>query len=198
MRRPVPLVLALVVLLAALGPAGLAGCGRIDPAGDLPDPTGDLSAETTETVIYFSTGRSLMGEVRVIDRTAPYEDALRTLLEAMPQSNPDVAIVQPVSDFNSVTFADGVITIDWKLEVLSFEADDAEERLAYGAILATFGVFPEVEKVRFLVEGQESGTLDGRDIEAFWGSVSLIGQPWDVIRMKGSSGSEEATPTAGE
>lgn len=196
MRRQVRLV-ALLAAAAVLTGAlvALAGCGRFRPAEDLPDPTAGLSETTTETVIYFSTGRTLMGEKRVIDASSPYEDALRTLLEAMPESNPDVAIVQPEAGYNSVTFKDGVITIDWQADVLDFQAEDAEERLAYASILATFGAFPEVQKVRFLVEGKDSGEIDGKDIEAFWGSVSLKGQPWDVLRVRLPSASEESSAT---
>lgn len=196
MRRHLRLIAPFAVAALLAGALlALAGCGRFRPADDLPDPTAGLSETTTETVIYFSTGRTLMGERRVIDAASPYEDALRTLLEAMPQSNPDVAIVQPEAGYNSVTFEDGVITIDWQADILDFQAEDAEERLAYASILATFGAFPEVQKVRFLVDGKDSGKIDGKDIEAFWGSVSLKGQPWDVLRVRLPSASDESTPT---
>jgi hypothetical protein len=192
MRTPL-VVLALLAAVLMTGLLLLPGCGP-RTADDLPEPT-ELSGETTETIVYFSTGRSLMGEVRVIDRTAPYEDALRTLLDARPESNTEVAIVQPVAGYSSVTFEDGTVTIDWQADVLDFEADDAEERLAYAAILATYGAFPEVERVRFLVEGAEEGMIEGKDVAAFWGSVSLNGQPWDVIRVKGPDDSDMASET---
>lgn len=196
MTRRIPAWLAVLgaVTVVAAALAVLPGCAsRVGQ--DVPEPSAGLSEETTEAIIYYSTGRTLMGEVRVVDRNAPYEDALRTLLEAMPESNTEVAIVQPTAGFNSVTFADGVITIDWKADVLDFEAEDREERLAYAAILATYGAFPEVQKVRFLVEGKDSGEINGKDIEAFWGSVSLKGQPWDVIRVKGPDESDVDSAT---
>ena len=195
-RRTTTGVLAVVAIALVAGLLVLPGCGpRV--ADDLPDPTAGLSEQTTETVIYYATGRTLLGEVRVIDRTAPYEDALRTLLEALPESNQEVAIVQPVAGYNSVTVEDGIVTIDWQPEVLDFEAEDAEERLAYASILATFGVFPEIEQVRFLVDGKEDGQIDGKEIRDFWGSVSLNGQPWDVIRVKGPDESDVDSETIG-
>ena len=66
-------------------------------------------------------------------------------------------------------------------DVLSFEAEDPEQTLALAAFLMTYGQFPEVKKVAFTVEGKSKGTLDGRDIQKFWGRVSLRGSPWDVL-----------------
>ena len=185
----------LAVALLAVGLFSTAGCkGTFRPAADLPDPVG-LSENTTETVLYFSTGRTLLGEVRLVNADDPYEDAFRQLLEATPESNPDVAIVQPEAEFYSVTLKDGIITVDWAPEVLDFEAEPAEKRIAFASILATFGVFPEVEKVRFTVDGQDTGEINGKDIVAFWGDVSLNGQPFDVLRVKLPSESEESSET---
>lgn len=196
MRR-VPLLLVIVTaVVIALGLLLLAGCsgggGGYRPATDLPEPEG-LSRATTETVIYYATGRTILGERRVIDAEEPYADALRTLLAAMPESNPDVAIVQPEAGFNSVTFSDGVITVDWMPEVLDFVADPEEKRLALGAILATFGAFPEVEQVRFTVDGVDSGEVNGKDVASFWVDVSLLNQPWDVLRVGLPSGENEGS-----
>lgn len=190
------IAVAIGLLLAAVLAIGVAGCaGRTTPASDLPDP-GSLSEETTEVALFYSTGRSLLEERRVVDRGDVYTATLTELLLAMPESNPDVAIVQPTADFNSVTFEDGVLTIDWTAEILDFEATDAEKRLARAAFLATFGRFDEVEQLKFTVEGQEDGEVNGKDVQDFWIAVSLIDQPWDVIRIATSS--TEDTSTANE
>ena len=97
---------------------------------------------------------------------------------------------------SSVTLGDdGVLVIDWSPEVLDFEATDDEKVLALAAILRTFGQFDEVKKVKFTVGGKAEGTANGKDIEDFWGRISLIGQPWDVLRAPVEPGSDETTGT---
>lgn len=180
----------------------MSGCsGGLRPAGDIPEPS-MAAEETTQTSVFYSTGRSLLQEHKLVDASAVYENTLTELLLATPEENAEVAVVQPVAGFNSVTFDDGVITIDWKPEILDFEADPSEKRLALAAVLATFGQFPEVERVMFTVDGETSGDIDGKSIHDFWVDVSLKGQPWAVLRVgKGpsdsaeSSGSVEATGT---
>jgi len=182
-------------VLAVFVLGAIAGCaGGFRPASDLPEP-GEMAQETTQTSVYYSTGRSLLQEKKLVDATEPYVSTFRELLLALPEENADVAIVQPVAKFNSVTFADGVITVDWTAEILGFEAEPAEKRLALASILATFGQFPEVDRVKFTVEGKTEGEIDGKDIEAFWGEVSLKGQPWAVLRIAKSA--PEGTETSG-
>lgn len=192
------LVASAALALAAMLTIGLAGCSGVGTTGaDMPDP-GVVSEETTEVALFYSTGRSLLEERRVVDANDAYTATLTELLLAMPESNADVAIVQPTAEFNSVTLEDGVLTIDWTAEILDFEATDAEKRLARAAFLATFGRFDEVEKVRFTVEGQEDGEVNGKDVQDFWIAVSLSDQPWDVIRIAKTApadGSQDVTST---
>ena len=175
------------VCLAVFGVL-IAGCSR----PDIPEPRG-LSEETSRVYVYFATGRSLVEESRVVDATRVYEATLDELLAASPEINPGIAIVQPTAEVNGVALEAGVLTIDWSPEVLLFEAEPGEKVIALAAFLRTFGQFPEVEQVRFTVEGQTEGEIDGRDVRAFWQDVSLIDQPWDVIRPEDPS--QEATST---
>lgn len=165
----------------AVAAALLLGASACKRGVDVPPPT-DLPAETTVTQVYYATGRSLVQEQAVVDSSDVYASTLRVLLEADPKANEQIAIVQPVAEVLSVTFVDGTITIDWSADVLAFEAEPDEKRIALAGILRTFGEFAEVKQVRFTVEGKTSGKAGGKDIEAFWGDVSLKGQPWDVLR----------------
>lgn len=201
MTRRIPQALIAIVFCVALAAGALTGCSA-GVGSDIPEPSG-VATETTETAVFYSTGRSLLEERKIVDADEMYEATLRELLRALPESNPDVAIVQPEADFNSVTLgSDGVITIDWKPEVLDFEAEDKEKRLAFASLLMTMGGFPEVEKVRFTVDGKDTGEIEGRDVEAFWGAVSLKGQPFKALRppTKKSKGEilEEQTTGAQE
>lgn len=181
---------------AAMLAASLAGCAG-PRTSDVPEPKG-LSAETTQTSVFYSTGRSLVEERKVVSASEPYTAILRELLLAAPEENADIAIVQTTADFNSVTLGDdGVLTIDWKPEVLAFEAEDREKVVALASILRTFGNFPEVAEVRFTVSGKTDGEIGGYDVEAFWGRVSLKGQPWKVIRPGVPPSSKEASAAAG-
>lgn len=178
------------VALAGLIAAGslLSGCNSaVSGAGSIPAPNeSKVSEDTTETSIFYSTGRSLLEERRVVDADDPYTQTLKELLLASPESNQDVAIVQPEAGFNSVTLKDGMLTIDWKKEVLDFEAEDREKRLAFASILATFGRFDAVEQIRFTVEGKDKGEIGGKSIEDFWGAVSLKAQPFKPLFIKRS------------
>ena len=169
-------------IAAALAVLALTGCTTIG-GGRIPPPS-DLPQETTRTSVFFSTGRSLFEEPRVVDATDVYRGTLDELIEATPETNEEAAIVQPQASIRSVSLKDGVLTIDWSREILTFEANRSEQLLALGAVLRTLGQFAEVEKVRFTVEGRTEGRLDGRDVRAFWGDVSLSGQPWAVLRAK--------------
>ena len=186
---------ALATLLGvALGATALvlSACG---PGSDLPDP-GTVTRETTETSVVYATGRSLMEERHIVDAEDVYRSTLEEWLEAMPVGNPDVAIVQPEADVLGIELdEDGVLTIDWSADVLAFEATQSEQLIALAGILRTFGQFPEVEQVRFTVEGQTQGEAAGMSVEAFWGGVSLVGQPWDVIRP-GTPPSERSEETS--
>jgi hypothetical protein len=184
--------LALVALFALAALA--AGCAS-QPGRDIPEPTG-VSEETTATTVFYSTGRTLVQEPVVVDASDLYQSTLEKMLAADPAENRDIAIVQTVAPMNEVTFDEetGLVTVDWDPDVLLFEAEGAEERLAYAAIMMTLGQFPEVKLVRFTVDGKDEGTIGGKDIRTFWGSVSLHGQPWPALRPPAPS--EEATASA--
>lgn len=182
MPRATKLTLALLALALAAGVAS--GCTGVTPAKDLPKPKANTSIDTTETSVFYATGRSLLEERKVVGVEKYYETTLKELLAALPESNEDIAIVQPETGFNSITFdkKTGVLTVDWKKDILDFQAEPKEERLAMASLLMTFGQFPEVKKVKFTVEGKDSGQVGGKDVVAFWGDVSLKKQPMAVLR----------------
>lgn len=182
-------VLLLVVTTAALVP--LTGCGDGRLGADLPEAE-VVSQETTITGVFFATGRSIVEERRVVDASAVYVATMDEWLDATPELNTDVAVVQPEAEVISISLEDGLLTIDWSAEVLDFEGTEEEQLVALASILRMFGQFPEVEQVRFTVQGQEDGEIGGKDVTTFWGSVALVEQPWDVFRPQPRE-SEEAT-----
>jgi len=156
----------------------------------------NLPTETTQVAVYFATGRSLLQELRVVNAQNKYADTLTKWLAGDPTSNPDVAVVQPQAKVKSVTFKDGVLTVDWDRGILDFSAAPKEKVLAWAGILETLGQFPEVQKIAFTVEGKTTGTINGKDVHAFWGNVSLNGSPWKAPRPPlGGSNVATAAPT---
>ncbi len=191
-------LLALAAGLLVASATFTAGCGGSAGRGDVPEPTVEVPAETERVSVFFATGRSLQEERRVVDSNNRYAAILAELMEATPET-PDIAIVQPEAKIRSVTFEDGVVTIDWDRAILDFTAEPAEIPIAHAAFLVTLGQFPEVEKVKFTVEGKDSGEIDGKDIERFWGEITLADQPWDVVRPPGfqeAPASGDTTPSA--
>jgi hypothetical protein len=189
MRRSAGKLAALFLLATSLG--ALTGCSAI--GSKIPEPTG-VPAKTASANVYYATGRTLVEESKVVDASDLYASTLGEWLKASPKSNPSIAIVQPVAEPLSVKLdAQGMLTIDWPSEVLGFKAESQEQLVALAGILRTMGQFPEVKKVRFTVEGKTSGSIDGKDIEKFWGGVSLKAQPWDVLRPQGPPASQESS-----
>lgn len=184
-----------LLLVLALGSLVLVASGCSRPGADLPMPD-DVARETTETAVVYATGRSLYEERHIVDAENVYLSTLEKWLEAMPTGNLDIALVQPQSRVLGAELDDeGVLTIDWSFEVLEFEATPDEQLIALAGLLRTLGQFPEVEYVRFTVEGEIEGEIGGRSVEAFWGDVTLAGQPWEAIRPTPRA-SESATDTS--
>ncbi len=174
--------LVLIALLAALVLGTLAFAAGCSTSGtDIPDPKG-LPQETRKVSVFFSSGRSLVEEYRVVNATDVYRATLDELMAGEPRENANIAVVQPSARMRSVTFKKGVVTIDWDRSVLTFDAEPKEKLLAWAAVLRTLGQFPEVQKVAFTVEGKTDGTIGGKKVRSFWGNPSLIGQPWKVLR----------------
>lgn len=182
-------LIAVVALAAMLSGCSTAGRG-------IPEPTG-VAAETTETSVFYSTGRSLFEEKKVVDDKNVYVATLTKLLEATPESDSQVAIVQPTAKVLSVKVdKDGVATVDWSKDVLDFQATDAEKNLAWASIMMTLGQFQEIKQVRFTVEGKDSGQVGGMDVAKFWGRIPLKGQPWKAIRPPAPKSSSAAATGA--
>lgn len=174
MRKALFLVLAVFVLSTVA-----IGCRS---SADIPEPTIKVSEKTKAVLVYYSTGNTIVEEKHIVpDSKSIIKTALNEVLAAKPQQNKDIAIVQPeckVLDAN--VDEKGAATINFSKEVLDFEALPKEKVLAYGAIVQTLKQFKEVKSVKFLVEGKDNGTVNGKDVRRFWGSVSLIGQPWPL------------------
>jgi germination protein M len=116
-------------------------------------------------------------------RTVPYTQAVaRAAMEELikgPAAGSSLAAILPDTvKVLDVSVSDGVCTVNLSKEILTDKAKaggaGAEvEGLALASIANTLTEFPTIQKVKLLVEGEQSGTVDGFYIEDFWGHVGL-------------------------
>lgn len=183
---------ALIFLFAALMAASTCGCGG---SGDKEDAgqtaeNGETSGggeegggggTTTEVTLYFRYDTPekswLMPEKREVDAAEPCRAAMSALISGpMPGSSLKPVLPDTVSILG-VALERGVCTVDLSKEVLTdankVGAGATSEMLALAAIADTLTGIQGVEKVRLIVEGQQSGMVEGRFVEDFWGHVGL-------------------------
>jgi germination protein M len=92
----------------------------------------------------------------------------------------------------SVTVDGPVATVDFDAGVLTASVGAEAEAYGIQSVVYTLTGLPQVEKVRFTVEGRDSGTAsNGRSIRDWWGHVGLSGQPFTrdpTLRIFDASG----------
>ena len=140
--------------------------------------------KTTVTIYYLVSGASdlyLAPERHDVDKTpAIAKAALDELLAQNAQDEDHTVPFAKSAKVNSVVIKDKVATVDWNADVLTSGGGGDIEALAIQSIVYTLTEFPTIAKVRFTVEGKDSGTAsNGKRIDDFWGHVGLGGQPWD-------------------
>ncbi|HHY59860.1 MAG TPA: GerMN domain-containing protein [Clostridia bacterium] len=119
-----------------------------------------------EVVLYFADGygQSLVAETRLIPKTEGIARA--TINELLAGPSPDSGLLPTVPygtmlrDINVKD--DGLIIVDFSRELIDNHAGgQLGETLTVYSIVNTLAQFPTVERVRFLVEGQEVSTIAG-------------------------------------
>lgn len=170
MRR---MLLPLVVVLAGCSSQG--GPTR-------PEPRVSVSAPA-EVSAWFLADRD--GQVWLAQELRLVPDDVRVPQAVVEQILEGPAVEGLTSPFpegtrvQSVTLDGGVATVDWNARVL--EAGVGAEAEAYGiqSVVYSLTELPEIQQVRFTVEGRDSGTAsNGRTIQDWWGHVGLTKQPF--------------------
>ncbi len=183
---------ALILLIFVFVTASTCGCGEpgekkntdnsaengeAQGGGDN-GPGGGTTSEVTLYFRYDTPEKSwLAPEKREIDAADPCRAAMAALISGpMPGSSLKPVLPDTVSVLG-VALEGGVCTVDLSKEVLTdaskVGAGATSEMLALAAIADTLTGIQGVEKVRLLVEGQQSGMVEGRFVEDFWGHVGL-------------------------
>jgi spore germination protein GerM len=169
----------LTLLAAIIFSISLIGCGT---SNDVPEPTIPLPDKSANVSVFYATGNTLVEEKHIVaDDRNVVQTTLNELLAAKPQTYTDIAIVQPECKVINVKIdKKGLATIDFDKRVLTFDAPPKEKRLAYAAIAQTLKQFKNIKAMKFLVEGKDKGTVLGKDVQKFWGDLSLKYQPWQL------------------
>ncbi len=194
MRRCVAL-LALALLLCA---AALAGCGKSKTGereqgqdkqgkaeGDVEkgEEEGDGKGGPITLTLYFmevtATDFYLVPEKRTIPYTqAVARAAMEELFKGPSEGSGLKAIFPSTVRVLDISIENGVCTLNVSKEIITDKSQQggagaAVEGLALASIANTLTEFPTIQKVKLLVEGQQSGMVDGHFIEDFWGHVGL-------------------------
>lgn len=133
--------------------------------------------------LYFLDDTGGTPFLRAEERTVPYTQAVaRAALEELfkgPSAGSGLTAVFPNTvRVLDVSVTDGICTVSVSKEIITDKAASGGagamvESLALASIANTLTEFPTVSKVKLLVEGKQSGVVDGRHIEDFWGHVGL-------------------------
>ena len=143
------------------------------PAPDAPSkpaPNAPAKNEKTEHAlnvkVYYpdDSGMRLVEverEILVDDSVDKYTAAVETLMEEPDEENL-TRIFPKNAALRSVTVRDGLATVDFDGSLLKgFVGGSTGEEFLVGSVVDTLTNFPEVKRVKFLIDGKEIETLSG-------------------------------------
>ncbi len=179
--------IAMLSLLLVTTSLSVWGCRQVEPS--VPQDEGSVEeteeepVEREETItLYFRNGvenqESLVPEQRTVANvTDPLRAAMEELIKGPSPGTQSRAVLPDTVRVLDIGVADGVCTVNVSLEILTdanqVGLSTSSEVLAFAAIANTLTEFEGVNRVRLLVEGRQSGMLEGRYVEDFWGHTGL-------------------------
>jgi hypothetical protein len=162
------------------------GCGDdepVEPVDGERDGDGEvIDGETVTLTLFFAYSADaqewLVPEERKMSGvTDPCRAAMEELIKGPAQGSELFPVLPDTVEVLDVAVADGVCTVNVSMEILT-DADQvgagaSGEMLALSAIANTLTSLDGVNRVKLLIEGMQSGMLEGRLVEDFWGHVGL-------------------------
>ena len=173
MLKKISMLLLFVLLLT------LAGCEptekRTGNTGDVKDVTGqqgsttvvkDPNPLTKEFVVYRvqKNGEEILIPEKVryaAGKKSREEAALDALIHTDPVSKQLTNLFPPGTDVHSVKVKGEMATVDFNQNFASRGQGSYTERMMVNAVVCTLTEFPEIKKVKFLVDGKEVDTISG-------------------------------------
>lgn len=133
-------------------------------AGQATGPNGQVQAGTMRLTIYHASkdAEHLVPEVHTVPQsTHPAQTALELLL-AGTKNKELTAVIPAGTKLRSITVKDHIAYPDFTDKLIKDNrGGSASEILIVGAIVDTLTEFPEIQKVRILVEGKPIDTISG-------------------------------------
>ncbi|MBN2025434.1 MAG: GerMN domain-containing protein [Actinobacteria bacterium] len=176
----------IILLLAALTVFAAWGCSRTEPAepqdkeeaGE--DTEGAAEEQETTVTLYFRYSADTQELLAPEERAVSGDPYLRAMQELIAGPAPDSQLYPVLPDTVQVLdigVEDGICTVNVSKEILTdanqVGVSASGEWLALTAIANTLTQFAEVDKVKLLVEGVQSGMIEERFVEDFWGHMGL-------------------------
>jgi germination protein M len=165
------------------------GCDRSQPAPEKEteerveeDAQAESGVGDYDLTLYFrysvDARELLTPQVRTVTAVAdPYRAAMEELIAGPASDSQLLPVLPDTVKVLGIEVADGIATVNVSKEILT-DANQvgvsAEgEGLALSAIANTMTEFEGVNKVKLLIEGMQSGMVEGRFVEDFWGHTGL-------------------------
>lgn len=170
----------IAVALAIMALLIVVGCAKESTVVNEVANNLDNQENLTEMRVFYPAENAIVEEPRDVEKAkfGPQE-AVRQIF-GTPKENKAPAPVLPDTKIIDVTLSKGILTVNFDRSVLGFSVPPQNQQLVVAAVVSTLKQFPEVKKVKFQVEGIEKGAIAGKDVEKFWGAITLKSQPWDV------------------
>lgn len=178
--------LPVVLLFSALAVFAAWGCTGTEPAqpGEQEEAKGSdeeiAEEEQTTVTLYFRYKVDTQEWLSPEERAVSGDPYLRAIQELITGPAPDSQLQPVLPDTVKVLdigVEDGICTVNVSKEILTdanqVGVSASGEGLALAAIANTLTQFAEVDKVKLLVEGVQSGMIEGRFVEDFWGHMGL-------------------------
>jgi germination protein M len=177
---------SIVVLLMIFAALAAWGCNKAEPAkpqeqeetaGGGEEATGEKQATIT---LYFRYNEDTQEWLAPEERTVsgdPYLGAMQELIAGPAPGSQLHAVLPHTVKVLDIGVENGICTVNVSKEILTdanqVGVSASGEALALAAIANTLTEFNEVDKVKLLVEGVQSGMVEGRFVEDFWGHMGL-------------------------
>lgn len=179
-------ICSMLLLLAALSAWG---CGKSEPPRDGGTEEGteeevedDAGEGTYDLTLYFRYSGDTREWLAPEERTAlgvkdPYRAAMEELIKGPAPDSQLHPVLPNTVKVLGIEVADGIATVNVSKEILTdanqVGVSAAGEGLALSAVANTITEFDGVSMVKLLIEGMQSGMVEGRFVEDFWGHVGL-------------------------
>jgi germination protein M len=140
-----------------------------------------LSSCTRTVNLYFASASETEFHLEKETREIPLSDEFyKSVIEELikgPKSGELYPTIPSNVKVNSISISSSTATVDLSKEILTnFEEiphSSTTETLALFSIVNTLTEFEEIKKVKIIVEGKDSGEIDGLYIEDFWGHIGI-------------------------